>query len=813
MTAPPSALALIRAGFDALTARTFATEGIVEVSMLKSSKGTVVGYFDSPKTAIDALVAAPPALAPEGVYVTLNPLDPALLARAVNRFQEFAKHRATDRDVTRRLWLPFDFDPVRPAGISAMHKEYDVALARADDVERLLTSHGWPVPMRGSGGNSPHLIYAIDLPNDAEIDKLLDKLYLGLAKRFSDEQVKFDTAVKNAARIWTWWGTWKRKGDDTPDRPHRRSQLHARPDPLVLVLRDQIHALIETITPAPSEQTRARSTVPLKAHVILDMAEEFRTRDWYLDDRGNGKHLVRCPWQDEHSGQSGPSETAIFEPLTPETPWGFKCMHTHCASRTIRDVWELFRPPPPSRPPRSARAQTDARADSSCGDASECTAGEAPSESGNNGQSVTLDDFWSYSPERRYLYEPTGDLWPAESVNGRLPKVDVTNMNGETTTIKPSVWLDRHRAIEQMTWAPGEPRLIRDRLIDKGGWFTHQGARVFNLYQPPVPLLDGNPDKAEWWIEHVHQLYPDNATHLISCFAQRVQYPDVKINHAMVLGGAPGIGKDSILEPVLRAVGTWNTRNVSPIELLAQFNEFAKAVILRISEARDLGDANRHALYNHLKQYTAAPPHVLTVNEKYLPTYTIPNVCSVVITTNHRLDSLYLPANDRRHYVTWSQVTMERFPERYWSGFYAWLRREGADHVAAYLATYDLSAFDPKAPPPKTEAFWDLVHAQVSPEAAEIADVVDALEQPLALTVQDLIDKAPFALQEWLRERRSRWAIHHRLADVGYVAVRNSNAKDGLWKLGGRRQVIYVQQSLTAEERQHAVSLRMSSAD
>ena len=40
--------------------------------------------------------------------------------------------------------------------------------------------------------------------------------------------------------------------------------------------------------------------------------------------------------------------------------------------------------------------------------------------------------------------------------------------------------------------------------------------------------------------------------------AHRVQRPEDKINHALVLGGAMGIGKDTIIEPVKHAIGPWN---------------------------------------------------------------------------------------------------------------------------------------------------------------------------------------------------------------------------------------------------------------
>ena len=59
------------------------------------------------------------------------------------------------------------------------------------------------------------------------------------------------------------------------------------------------------------------------------------------------------------------------------------------------------------------------------------------------------------------------------------------------------------------------------------------------------------------------------------------------------------IGKDTLLEPVKRAVGPWNFVEVSPQQVLGRFNGFLKSVILRVSEARDLGEFDRFAFYDH----------------------------------------------------------------------------------------------------------------------------------------------------------------------------------------------------------------------
>jgi Family of unknown function (DUF5906) len=105
--------------------------------------------------------------------------------------------------------------------------------------------------------------------------------------------------------------------------------------------------------------------------------------------------------------------------------------------------------------------------------------------------------------------------------------------------------------------------------------------------------------------------------------AHRVQRPEEKVNHALVLGGNQGVGKDTLLEPVKRAVGPWNFSEVWPIQALGRFNGLLRSVVLRVNEARDLGDVDRFKFYDHMKQFTAAPPDVLRIDEKNLREYYI----------------------------------------------------------------------------------------------------------------------------------------------------------------------------------------------
>jgi hypothetical protein len=408
---------------------------------------------------------------------------------------------------------------------------------------------------------------------------------------------------------------------------------------------------------------------------------------------------------------------------------------------------------------------------------------------------VHLRDFWAYMPTHAYIFAPTGDMWPAASVNARIPPVEEP-----TGTLKASAWLDQYQPVEQITWAPGQPRLILDRLISQGGWIERANCSCFNLYRPPQIRL-GDASLARRWVNHARAIFGEQADHIIKWLAHRVQRPFEKINHALVLGGGQGIGKDTLLAPAREAVGPWNFVEVSPGHMQGRFNGFVKSVILLISEARDLGDVDRYKFYEHTKIYTAAPPDTLRCDEKNLREYTVPNVCGVVITTNHKTDGIYLPADDRRHYVAWSDLRKEDINPEYFNDLYAWYHREGNRHVAAYLATLDLSTFDAKAPPPKTAAFQEIVDANRAPEDAELEDVLSALGNPDATTLIELSDRASGTFADWLRDRRNSRQIPHRLESAGYVPLRNDAAKSGLWVVAGKRQVVYVRGDLTIHDR------------
>jgi hypothetical protein len=434
---------------------------------------------------------------------------------------------------------------------------------------------------------------------------------------------------------------------------------------------------------------------------------------------------------------------------------------------------------------------------------------ERPGE--HNVAGVSTDDFHAYLPAHSYIFRPTREMWPASSVNAKIAPIALRDESGEpvldekgkSKSVSAAAWLDTYRSVEQMTWAPGEPELIKDRYVADGGFIERKSATTYNLYRPPT-IIRGNAREAGPWLDHVRKVYPNDAEHIIRWLAHRVQRPGEKINHALMMGGAQGIGKDTIVVPVKDAVGPWNLTEVSPTQMLGRFNGFVKSVILRINEARDLGEVDRFKFYEHMKVLAAAPPDVLRVDEKNLREHAVLNCTGLIIMTNHKLDGIYLPVDDRRHFVAWSDLTKEDFAPDYWNTLYRWYKEGGIGHVAAYLASLDLTGFDAKAPPSKTDAFWAIVNANHAPEDSELADILDRLGNPDAVTLLRIADHADADFGIWLRDRKNRRTVGYRLEGCGYIVVHNEDAKDGLWKISDKRQAIYAKAALPVRQRYQA---------
>jgi hypothetical protein len=179
--------------------------------------GTTVGYFTEGEAAIRAALPITGLDAP-AVYVTLNPVNRELRARADNRLVTGIAATTSDADVAWRRHLLLDLDPTRASEISATAAEQAVALEVRDAVAAYLSDRGWPDPVAVTeSGNGGGLLYRIDLPNDDASTTLIVGCLATLAALFDTPAVQLDQTVHNAARVTKLIGTVAAKGDDCPD--------------------------------------------------------------------------------------------------------------------------------------------------------------------------------------------------------------------------------------------------------------------------------------------------------------------------------------------------------------------------------------------------------------------------------------------------------------------------------------------------------------------------------------------------------------------------------------------------------------------
>lgn len=296
------------------------------------------GYFD-----YEHISAVPEALKRllsfRGVYVTVNPVNPDLLARAVNRLRPAGRNPTTaDTDIVRRRWLLIDCDPKRASGVSSSNAEHESALAKAREIRDGLSSLGWADPIMTDSGNGAQLMYRIDLPADA--GELVRRVIGEIAKA-SSEQVAIDTSVHNPARIWRLPGTMNCKGDSIPERPHRMARILEEPEDIVSVPREQMQDIVSyqngaTQTDVPGDEWK--HTMPafdLDSWIAQYCPELGSPQPW----KGGRKWIFPvCPFNEAHTNKSA---VLIQEP---SGAVAFKCHHNGCSGNDWRALRELREP-------------------------------------------------------------------------------------------------------------------------------------------------------------------------------------------------------------------------------------------------------------------------------------------------------------------------------------------------------------------------------------------------------------------------------------------------------------------------------------
>lgn len=335
---------------------------VAEIRVLCDRKRTDAGYFDDFSQAAKCVAGYAADGEVKGIYLVLNQIDSSLLSRASNRMQRFASLTTSDKDVTRRRWLYVDCDPVRPAGISATSAEQALAMDRAEQVREWLLEHFCSEPIVAMSGNGGHVLVPIDLPNTDESLLLIKTILEVISQKFSDAAVDIDQSVCNAARICRLYGTTARKGDSTPERPHRISELRHVPEYLRASHEATPEHVLQSIAamkaPEKPPERRQSNGADIQRNLMFPgflrrLGIEYRPAKGPKGDI----FQIDCPFDANHK------KPDAYVGQLPNGALVFHCSHNSCSGRAWREFTDQVGKPdpdewdPPFSQPRIERQQ------------------------------------------------------------------------------------------------------------------------------------------------------------------------------------------------------------------------------------------------------------------------------------------------------------------------------------------------------------------------------------------------------------------------------------------------------------------------
>jgi len=273
------------------------------------------------------------------------------------------------------------------------------------------------------------------------------------------------------------------------------------------------------------------------------------------------------------------------------------------------------------------------------------------------------------------------------------------------------------------------------------------GVLVLNTWEDTG--LDPVPGDATPWLTHLAWLIPDKRErrHLLQWLAFLIRHQDRKINHQVMLGGIPRIGKDTLLVPIIAALGENNVNAVRPEQLGEPYYDWALNKKLAIFNELMGSGMGHQRLENTLKPFAAAPPHDLNLRLFGKSASHIQrNLIQIIATTNHR-DAFNFSDSKERWFALWCAPTEQLSPE-YYIEIHRWMEAGGSANVIHYLHTVPLDDFKPEGNAPETVWQGQLVQQGLA------GDVVYTMVRDMLDEGKPPCDNATFKLEDLIHQLR-----------------------------------------------------------
>lgn len=255
--------------------------------------------------------------------------------RKVVGIPEWTKHEATPTQVKRwatdpDLGICVQTRRMRAIDVDVVSKAQAGEVLRTIDAFLFTEEHDVTCPALRTRSNSTKFLLPIWL--DGTYPKRIIRTAHGIIEFLGNGQQFIAVSTHPSGQRYEWNDGEVPKAPNIPRlTPDQFERLWAQ--------------LQERFGIAPGIEARRGGAQPKRPRALDDARDALlgylEDKGWVVDYQGDGRVDVRCPWETEHTTDSGSSSTTYFPAGVGGFEQGhFKCLHAHCMHRTDGDFYE-----------------------------------------------------------------------------------------------------------------------------------------------------------------------------------------------------------------------------------------------------------------------------------------------------------------------------------------------------------------------------------------------------------------------------------------------------------------------------------------
>lgn len=267
-----------------------------------------------------------------------------------------------------------------------------------------------------------------------------------------------------------------------------------------------------------------------------------------------------------------------------------------------------------------------------------------------------------------------------------------TKISVKSTAERWIKWPTRFQ-LQSTAYEPGQPRVVGAEWNTWKGWGVEPKKGDVALWTWLLDYLFKNvPYEDRQWFER-WCAYP-------------LQNPGVKLYQSAVLWGvAQGTGK-TLVGYLLKKIYGSNGIEIRNKDISGNFNKWAvnKQFVLG-DEVTGRDGMEKRFDADKLKGFITQDS--ITINEKFMPEYTIRDTINYLFTSQHP-DAFFLEDMDRRFFI--HNVDVGPGPKEKYTALDSWMKGEGPSALFHHLLHLPMGSFEPRGHAPMTNAKKEMIH-------------------------------------------------------------------------------------------------------